>query len=218
MKEELFEFRELDSGRRDALVLTHPYHALGTSIEDPYSEFLREHGDRFDVYFVEGKNFYKEQEDTQLNRNRVDLPAGYLDGLYDGTLVEPHAGKPGNIQDSDIRELLETKERILFGGENLFMCLRRGYNDSVEKKEEIGAETEIGILEEVSYTPAADPEGEELMVNLGELKEDDLFLQKQELPEIGFKGGKVKAYYIPSSEGSEGLSREFQKNPLTSSS
>lgn len=193
----IFNFEDLDSEvEKEALVLTHPYHALGTSKEGPYLEFLYENEDKFDVYFVGGKTIPDVQDSTTLNPNRIDLPPGYLNDLYEGAVRE-EGFIPGRISSEDAVNLLEENDRILFGGENLFMCLRRTYNDFVDEKEEIGEDTELGILEQISFAPVTTPEGYEAMDSLEQIRTDDLPIYNPEILKPDFKGDNVTAFQSP---------------------
>ena len=204
----VFDFREHEPVEGDeALVLTHPYHGIHRSV-DPYEEFIRGHEDRFDVYFVEGTTAVEDGPAT-VNNYRVDLPSGYNDGIYEGVVREADGGYPGNIETVDAVDLLEEHDRVLVGGENFFMCVRRTYNDLVNARERSRNDTELGALEEVSYAPVTDLEGDEMMDNLRAMRQDEIPLYHSELTGVDFLGGDVKTFGISQGDDSDDQSREI---------
>lgn len=81
------------------------------------------------------------------------------------------------------------------GGENLFMCLRRTYNDFIDERNEIEADTELGFLEDISFAPVITPEGFEEMNSLRDIREDDLPILNDSITEVDFNGNTVDAFY-----------------------
>lgn len=196
MENNIFSFNSLGSeAEREALVLTHPYHAMDTFEEAPYADFIQDNKDRFNVYFVGSTTPYEDPRNPNFNEHRIDLPEGYLERLYEGAVREAEEGYPGNISTEDARNLLEENNRILFGGENLFSCLRRTYNDFIDQRSEIEADTELGFLEDISFAPVITPEGYEEMDSLREIREDDLPLLNDSVTRVDFKGDAVKAFH-----------------------
>lgn len=195
MENNIFDFKDIDTeAEREALVLTHPYHAMDSFDETPYADFIQDNGDSFDVYFVGSTTPYEDPRNPNFTEHRIDLPEGYLEGLYDGAVRESEDGYPGNISTEDARDLLEENDRILFGGESLFSCLRRTYNDFVDERTEIEADTELGFLEDISFAPVMTPEGHEDMDSLREIREDDLPLLNDDITGVDFNGSTVNAF------------------------
>lgn len=177
----------------DALVLTHPYHATNLS-SDPYREFIQENEDRLNAYFVQGNNFIDDEGCTKINYPRVDLPSGYTTGIYEGTVKERDTIAPGNVDEDDTAKLLLEQNRVFIGGEGFFNCVRRTYNDFERKKRELGVDTDIGVMSEVSFANAVGLDGSVMMYSLEDIIEDDLSIYNDECLDAEFKGGDVQVY------------------------
>lgn len=112
-----FNFKNQESeAEREALVLTHPYHAIDHFEETPYADFIQDNEDRFDVYFVGSTTYFDTTNSSNFSEYRIDLPESYLEGLYEGGIRESEDGHPGTINAEDARNLLEENDRVLFGG------------------------------------------------------------------------------------------------------
>lgn len=195
-----FDFQELEPVEGDeALVLTHPYHAVNQP-DDPYLKFIKENNGNFNVYFVEGTRYvdgntsYETGNETTVNHPRVDLPSGYTEGLYEGTVKESDTGMGGNIEEDEADNLLLDYNRIVIAGENLFMCQRRTYDDLLKRKNELDVDTDVGVMSEASFAPAVGLDGNERMYSLEDILEHDLPLYNGELLEVEFTGKTVNAY------------------------